>query len=60
MVEVGNDMLEKVGTLHNVIDALVKPVSIDKFGRYCESISLTTLVVISQGNALCFIILQCI
>jgi hypothetical protein len=37
MVEVGKDILEKFGTFHNAIDALVKPVSTHKFWRYCQN-----------------------
>lgn len=36
MVEDGKVNLEKVDTLENIVDALTKPVSIDKF-RWCAS-----------------------
>eukprot|EP01018_Ginkgo_biloba_P015565 Gb_28681 [translate_table: standard] len=43
MVEDGKVMLKKVDTLQNVVDALTKPVSTDKFRWCCESMGLTTL-----------------
>jgi hypothetical protein len=43
MVEDGKVILEKVDTLHNVADALMKPVSIGKFKWYCDSMGLMAL-----------------
>jgi hypothetical protein len=40
MVEDGKVILEKVDTLHNVVNALMKLVSIGKFKWCCESMGL--------------------
>jgi hypothetical protein len=40
MVDDGKVILEKVDTLHNVVDALTKTMSIGKFKSCCESMSL--------------------
>jgi len=42
MVENGKVNLEKVDTLKNVADALMKPVSIEKFRSCSESMGLST------------------
>jgi hypothetical protein len=40
MVEDGKVILDKVDTLQNVVDALKKLMSIDKFKWHCESMGI--------------------
>ena len=45
MVEDGKLVLEKVGTLNNVVDALKKSMSTEKFKLFYESIVLTVSLI---------------
>lgn len=45
MVEDGKLVLEKVGTLNNVVDALKKSMSTEKFKWFYESIVLTVSLI---------------